>query len=183
MTLSQRRIIMKAFIESLFGYCPLVWIFHGNRNLNNTMNNIQERALRLVYTDYHSSYDQLLAKDGSFRIHQRNLQRLAIEIYKFNNNLGPEILNDIFAANSSNYNTRSDTIIYTRNVKSVFNGTETVSYRAQKTWNIVPENIKNASSLTEFKSLIKKWQPNNCTCRLCKTYIDGIGFVDIIDQA
>ena len=25
------------------GYCPLVWIFHGNRNLSNTMNNIEER--------------------------------------------------------------------------------------------------------------------------------------------
>ena len=42
MTLSHRRIIMKAFIESQFDYCPIVWIFHGNRNLNNTMNNIQD---------------------------------------------------------------------------------------------------------------------------------------------
>ena len=74
-------------------------------------------------------------------------------------------------------------LLYRRNVKSVFNGTETVSYRAQKTWNIVPENIKNTSSLKEFISLIKKWEPNNCTCRLCKTYIDGIRFADIIDQA
>ena len=48
-TLNQRRTIMKAFIESQFGYCPLVWIFHANRTLNNTMNNIQERALRLGY--------------------------------------------------------------------------------------------------------------------------------------
>ena len=54
MTLSQRRIIMKAFIESQFYYCLLVWIFHDNRNLNNTMNNIQ--ALCLIYTGYHSSY-------------------------------------------------------------------------------------------------------------------------------
>ena len=92
-TLNQRRIIMKAFIESQFGYCPLIWIFHGNRTLNNTMNNIQERALRLVYTDYRSTYDQWLARDSSYRIHHRNLQRLAIEIYKFKHNLGPEILN------------------------------------------------------------------------------------------
>ena len=57
--------------------------------------------------------------------------------------------------------------------------------RAQRKedWNRVLENIKNAPSLKEFKSLVKKWQPNNCTCRLCKSYIDGIGFVDIIDQA
>ena len=60
---------MKAFVESQFGYYPLVWIFHGNnRTLNNTMNNIQKRALRLVYIDYHSTYDQLLARDPSYRI-------------------------------------------------------------------------------------------------------------------
>ena len=76
--------------------------------------------------------------------------------------------------------TRSDKILNTGNVKSVFNGTEPVSYRAQKTWDI--DNIKTASSLNDFFSLIKKWQPNECTCRLCKTYVDGIGFVDIIDQ-
>ena len=29
MTLPQRRIIMKAFINSQFGYCPLVWMFHS----------------------------------------------------------------------------------------------------------------------------------------------------------
>ena len=44
---------MKAFIESQFGYCSLAWIFHGNRTLNNTMNNIQARALRLVYIIVH----------------------------------------------------------------------------------------------------------------------------------
>ena len=48
------------------------------------------------------------------------MQRLAIEIYNFNNNLGPEILNDIFAANSSNYNTRSDIIIYIKGMSNLF---------------------------------------------------------------
>ena len=57
MTQHQRRTVMKAFIDSQFGYCPLVWIFHGTRTLNNTINKIQERALRLVYKDYHSTYD------------------------------------------------------------------------------------------------------------------------------
>ena len=70
---------MKAFTESQFGYCPLVWIFHGNRTLNNTMNGIQEGALRLVHTDHNSSYE-LLEKDGSGRIHHRNLQRLATNL-------------------------------------------------------------------------------------------------------
>ena len=50
--------------------------------------------------------------------------------------------------------------------KSVFNGTETVSFRAQKTWDIVPDDIKRALSLNEFKLKIKKWKPCNCTYRL-----------------
>ena len=44
MTQNKRKIIMKAFIESQFNYCPLVWMFHGNRGLNDAMNKIHERG-------------------------------------------------------------------------------------------------------------------------------------------
>ena len=70
-------------------------------------------ALRLVYTDYHSSHDKLLEKDGSYKIHQRSLQQLATEIYKFKHNLGPEMLNEFFEPELSSYNTRSDNIVRT----------------------------------------------------------------------
>ena len=154
----------------------IVWIFHGNRTLNNTINKIQERALRLVYKDYHSTYDALLEKDGSFRVHHRHLQILATEIYKFKNNLGPEIINDIFEGCPRNYNLRKDKIITTRCVKSVYNGTEIVSFRAQNIWDITPEDLKKASSLSDFKLNIKKWKPDSCKCRLCKEFVTGVGF-------
>ena len=48
------RILMKAFIESQFNYCPLVWMFHS-RTLNNRINRLHEKALRLVYKDDHCS--------------------------------------------------------------------------------------------------------------------------------
>ena len=72
---------MKAFIESQFNYCPLR-MFHGNRGLNNAMNKIHERTLRLVYSNTSSTYDELLEKDKSFKIHHRNLQKLAVEILR-----------------------------------------------------------------------------------------------------
>ena len=50
MNVDKKRMIMKAFIESQFGYCPLVWMFHS-RSLNNKINRIQERALRITYND------------------------------------------------------------------------------------------------------------------------------------
>ena len=61
---------MKAFIESQFDYCPLIWMFHS-RTLNNEINHIYEKALRTIYSDYKSSFNKLLDKDGSFTIVQQ----------------------------------------------------------------------------------------------------------------
>ena len=43
-----------------------------NRKLNNQINRIHERALRIEYHDHNSKFDKLFAKDGSFKIHDRN---------------------------------------------------------------------------------------------------------------
>ena len=59
MNLAQRTLIMNAFILSQFGYCLLVWVFNS-RKLNNRMKNIHERALRIVFRDYDSTFQQLL---------------------------------------------------------------------------------------------------------------------------
>ena len=50
-----------------------------------------ERSLRIVYNDDTSSFDELLRKDNSVSIHNRNIQKLAIEMYKAKNNLSPQI--------------------------------------------------------------------------------------------
>ena len=67
MNINQRKLIMRAFIGSQFGYCPLVWFF-CSRKINNRINRIQERALRIVYKDYVSTFAQLLEKDSSVSI-------------------------------------------------------------------------------------------------------------------
>ena len=78
MTLNKRRILMKSFIISQFNYCSLIWMVH-NKGLNNKTNLIHERALRIVYDDYSSTFEDLIInKDKSVIIHQRNLQQLAI---------------------------------------------------------------------------------------------------------
>ena len=41
------KILMKTFVQSQFNYCPLVWMF-CSRTLNNKINKLHERALRLV---------------------------------------------------------------------------------------------------------------------------------------
>lgn len=56
-------------------------MFH-NRTLNNRINKLQERPLRSVYEVITSSFDELLEKENTFTIHQRNIQKLTIEIYQ-----------------------------------------------------------------------------------------------------
>ena len=61
MALTQRRVLMKSIIEAQFGYCPLVWMFHG-RVLSRKTNHFHERSLRIVYKDSISR--------GGFRVRQ-----------------------------------------------------------------------------------------------------------------
>ena len=62
------RLIMKTFIESQFNYCPLTWMFHS-RTLNNIINKLHERALRIVYKYPNLNIRELLDLDKSFSIH------------------------------------------------------------------------------------------------------------------
>ena len=68
-------------------------MFHS-RSLNNKINRIHERALRLVYQN-NLSFSELLDLDNSVTVHQKNLQVLVTEIYKVKNGIAPDIMNDI----------------------------------------------------------------------------------------
>ena len=86
MNFKQRRTLLKTFIETQFGYCPLIQMFHSRR-VNNRINHLYEHSLRIVYKGNYSSYVDLLAKGKQFTIHQRNIQSLAIELFTAKRNL------------------------------------------------------------------------------------------------
>ena len=167
---------MKAFITSKFSYCPLIWMFHS-RNLNNKINRIHERALRLVYHN-NLSFSELLDLDNSVTVHQKNLQVLVTEIYKVKNGIAPEIMKDIFELQNPLYNLRTSCNQFRRkNNKTVYYGLQSVGYLGPKIWELVPNDIMHSNSLSKFKKLIKLWKPNACRCRLCKTYIAQVWFI------
>ena len=55
-----------------------------NRTYNNKINRLHEICLRLIYNDKRSSFEDLLEKDNPVSIHHKNLQALAIEMFKVN---------------------------------------------------------------------------------------------------
>ena len=128
-------------------------MFHS-RTLSTKINKLHERALRLVHKNDSSTFQDLLELDNSFTVHERNLQKLATEMYEVKNHLSPLPMQNLFSEQNTSYELRSER------------------------WDMVPSEIKGATALTEFKNKIKQWKPTNCTCRLWKTYIAGVGFID-----
>ena len=166
---SKERIIMKSFIESQFGYCPLIWMFHS-RGLNKKINRIHERALRITYNDKSSlSHRELLTKDRSVTIHHRNIRALAIEIYKVMQAISQAISQPQFVPRQFNYELRGNNFLERRRVKSLRYGTESLSSLASKIWEILTNEIKDSDTLQIFKAKIQKWVPIECPCRLCKS--------------
>ena len=177
--LEKKKILMKSFIESQFSYCPLIWMFCLSRKLNNKINRIHERGLRMVYRDYTTSFEDLLTKDASVCIHHRNIQLVAIEMFKIKNNMCPEILKYIFQFNTD---PKVEKTFLIPNVNSEYMGKLSLRWFGPVVWEIMlPECYKNITALEKSKEDIKKWIPSNCKCRLCKEYIGSVGFIETFE--
>ena len=74
------------------------------------------------------------------------------------------------------YNLRSGNHLTRTSVWTTHYGIETISNLGAKIWYLLPEEIKN-TSLSVFKTKIKKWIPKKCPCKLCQTYIKDIGSI------
>ena len=66
------KILLTVIVMSNLSYCPLIWMF-CSKSANKEINRTNKRALKVLYEDYDSSFEQLLEKDGGITVHQRNL--------------------------------------------------------------------------------------------------------------
>ena len=128
--------------------------------LNNKINNIHKRALRKVYQNKNYSFETLLKRDKSTSIYVKNLQYLATELFKVNNDLSPEIMKEIFVfQENETSNLRSGNHLSRKNMQATQYGIKSVSNLGAKLWNLLPREIKNSSSLTVSKNKIRRWTP------------------------
>ena len=92
-------------------------------------------------------------------------------MYKVKNDLCPKPFQDIFC-----YTQRGNGDFVIPKVSTENRGKETIRYRGPKTWNLLPQDIKDSESLDIFKNKIRKWKPVGCKCKLCWIYKEGIGY-------
>ena len=116
-------------------------MFHS-RKLNNKINNLHTRALRIVFKNPKLSFEELLKLDNSFSIHHRNLQKLATEMYKIKHKISPTLVQELFPNYENIHDLRSEKCWESSNVRNVGFGTETLLFRGQKTWLLLPDSIQ-----------------------------------------
>ena len=162
---------MKIFIKRIY-YSPILLCTSyldvsfqkvKQSDLSHTLEGIETSIQGLT-----SSFDELLLKDNSFRIHHRNLQKLTIGAFKFKLGLAAEIIKNVFPIIENPYDVRNETKFKSRNVHTVRYGIETASFVEPRIWSSILRSYKECSSVNEFKAEFKFWYPENCPCKLCK---------------
>ena len=89
--------------------------------------------------------------------------------------MAPEIVTEIFPLRpQGQYNLRLWYDFTLPIVRTVNYGIKSIRYLGPKIWESIPANIKEVE---RFKSGIKKWKPESCSCRLCKTYLQQIVYM------
>ena len=90
----QINLLYNSFFKRQLSYCPLIWTFCSRRS-NNLINKLQERALRVVYNNYGSIFNEFLEIANENTIHIKNIHILMREIYEFLNGLSPPKMSEI----------------------------------------------------------------------------------------
>ena len=125
-------------ITSQCNSCTLVWMCHG-RGLNNRLNSLHERALRIVaYQNKKSDFEILCKNDSKKSLSQFRWETYIISSLKFaklKKSISPENTREMFHfQGNENYNLRSGTHLASRNMRTTLLRKETVSNVGAKIW-------------------------------------------------
>ena len=87
------------------------------KKANNLINRIHERSIQIVSGDNEGNFENLLEKNKKIIILQRNLQVLAIKVYKIINGYAPPIMGNFFIFKENTYNLRNFQVTLNKNKK------------------------------------------------------------------
>ena len=167
---SQRKQVYESFILSNFNFCPIV-IHQCSIRSTRKMEKIQQRALRFLTGDSDSSYDQLLTKTGMSSLTLTRMKNIATEVFKCLGKSNPCFMSDMYKVKESCYDMRKSNMLIVPKFKTMFYGKRSFRYNGCHLWNQLPDVMRNATSLYEFKKVIKEWSGPTCTCKMCNIYI------------
>ena len=158
--------IYNSFVMSNSNYCPVVWHFCSVANTNK-MEKIQERALRFINNDSTSPLKTLLVMANTSPLHVRRMKTIVSEVYKIVNNLSPSYIQDLVQMKVSNYDFRNKHTAVVPRVRTTRYGTRSFRFEAAQIWNSLPDEIRLAEPIPQFRRLLRAWDGLGCGCPVC----------------
>ena len=141
------------------------------------INAVHERFLGIFLKGYQSPYSLLLEEAYQITVHQRYINYLMTEVYKYLNGHWPTIMNDILKLRENMYNLWNFHNFQKDNPRSLKYGLDLIPYCASQLWQQVPIDIREAASLSLFKNYIKTWKCEDCPCRSCNVFIQNARYI------
>ena len=151
--IDSRKIIYNSFVACNLNYCPLVWHFCGKVN-HSKLEKIQERALKIIYKDYESSYEELISKSNSTTLLMSRIRLLLCEVFKCIRKINPPSLNELFEIKEVKYLFRDYLRLYQPKKEKSTYGLRSFAYLGSKLWNDVSPDIDDNCDLPMFKAYV-----------------------------
>ena len=129
-----------------------------------------------IYEDHQCIFENLLERGNSHTTHERNIQKLGIDMFKVNSRLSVKLVKNFIMwkiITILNINQRKLKVDHVNTEKY---GNRSVSHFGPKIRNCVLQETKNVTSLAAFKTKTGRWIPI-CSCRIFRIYIHRAGFI------
>ena len=138
----------------------MIWHFCSEANTKK-LEKLNYRALRHVYKDYESDYDEIIAKDKSIplqlnRMHWRCTKYLASSAHL-----------TIKPIKETGNNLRKKNVD-APSVKTITYGKKSFKYRGSVLWNDLPNCIQTSENYNLLKKLVSNWDGKKCRCSMCR---------------
>ena len=141
-------VIYHAFIMSIFNFCPLAWHYCRKGNTDK-LEKLHFRALKFVYQDFTSSYENLLIRADTYSLNVKRIRLIALEVFKIISDDRPPYLSKLIIRKETQYSCRYSNMLQVPNVRTETYGRNSFRFNCTQIWNTLPEHIRTTTKLSK----------------------------------
>ena len=151
---------------SHLNYCSIIWNHCGKKNADK-LEKINERCLRFVFNDFHSTYDELLDYINQPCLQDRRIHDMLTLTYRALNGNTPVYMKNLLSERDTSYNLRGQHLLNVPRVNTTNYGLHSFRYSACKLWNSLPNSFRTALTTNAFKLAVNQIKFNRDRCSFC----------------
>ena len=153
------KMIYNALVFSHLSYCNIVW-GGANKVILKPLVTLQNRIVRIMAFAPFQVIDvrPFFEKFEFHNVDQINAFEIGKFMYKFKNNMLPDKFDGYFQLSGTNHSHNLRSVAnqnYEQHLAKGLYGLKMLHHRGVKLWNNLPPEIKNQSTLKQFKNLLK----------------------------